>query len=255
MDIKKIEVKDLHGLDSLYIEFTIDDTSENLSKYQFDLYKSNHQTDGFIMVASNIVDFSYRDFSVNLYDDHINYYYKVNVTNLETSKSVMSSLIGEYKAGEKDNYAEAIMHIHDVYLNNVINKDMILLKKKRFGEVCSCYDPIRRRSDSTFCDICYGAKYVGGYYGPYYIKSNFANASSYSERFSYSDVSEESSPIQFWTSNFPFIQIGDIIVHSNENVRYIVTSCQPSMKGFYLIRQTVQVQKLPKNNIVYKVQI
>jgi hypothetical protein len=44
--------------------------------------------------------------------------------------------------------------------------------------------------------------------------------------------------------------VNDVLVDRN-NDRFIVTNWQPTYKDYYLIKQIVQVQKIPKADIVY----
>ena len=66
---------------------------------------------------------------------------------------------------------------------------------------------------------------------------------------------KENSPRQFWTSNYPLIQEGDIIVDTLTSDKYTVTSWQPSYKNGFLIRQTVQMTRLPEASIYNKIKI
>jgi hypothetical protein len=253
IDIQSISVTDQFGLNSLVIDFAIQDTSENLSNYRFDLYKANHQTQPYFLVASNITDFTYRDFAINLYDISINYYYKVRITDVRTNESKLSEVYGEYKYARANVHALGIVEIHEIYLENVVGNKMLLLKKKRTGQVCSCFDDIRRRSNPVKCTICYGAKYVGGYYSPYELYTNFLNPPTKIEYFAQNDVGEwEGTPLQLWTQNYPLVQVQDVVIDRNNNIRYVVTNCHPSYMNFYLIRQTFQIQRLPDSNVVYQ---
>jgi hypothetical protein len=253
IEIKTISVTDQFGLNSLVIDFTIADTSEDISGYNFSLYKSNHQTQPYYFVKGNITDFTYRDFAVNLYDISINYYYKVRITEIATGETKLSDVYGEYKSAVADVHALGIVEIHQTYLENIITNKMTLLKKKRTGQVCTCFDTIRRRSNPVNCEICYGTRYTGGYYSPYEIYANFLNPPTKIEYFAQNDVGEwEGTPLQLWTQNYPLIQVQDIIIDKNSNIRYIVTNCHPSYMNRYLIRQTFQMQRLPDSNVVYQ---
>ena len=140
LDIDSITVSDQFGLDSLVIDFTILDTREDLFNYRFDLYKSNHQTEAYFLLATNITDFTYRDTTVNLYDVSTNYYYKVKVTDTSIADSQMSTVYGEYKNARADINALALLEIHEIYLQNVVTNKMILVKRKRVGQICTCFD-------------------------------------------------------------------------------------------------------------------
>jgi hypothetical protein len=233
LNISTITVTDQYGLDSLVIDFTVQDTSEDLSNFRFDLYKANHQTQTYFLVQPNITDFTYRDFTVNLYDISINYYYKVLVTDLTTNETLMSEVYGEYKSARADVHALGIIEIHKIYLDNIITNKMLLLKKKRTGQVCTCFDDVRRRSNPVSCVLCYGTRYTGGYYAPYTIGTNFLNPPTKIEYFAQNDVGEwEGTPLQLWTQNYPLVQVQDVIIDKASNIRYVVTNCHPSFMNF-----------------------
>ena len=252
--VKDIEVTDKFGLEFLHVEFRIQDTHENLDNYIFDVYKSYHQTEGFELIQSDIKDFYVLDYDVNLYDNSKNYYYKIKVIDKNSGKELFSDVLGEYRSADTDCESQGILEIHKKYLSCVVKQKMILLKRKRNGQLCECYDDVRKRANPTNCYECYGTNYVGGYYTPYVVDVNFANVSGKREGFDYTEVGEEENPLQLWTNNYPFIQIGDILIDRN-NTRYIVMTCQPSYKNFFLLRQTVQVSRVPKSNVVYSVAV
>ena len=253
VDIKTIAVTDQFGLNSLVVDFSVGDTSEELTNYRFDLYKANHQTQTYFLVQADIKDFTYRDFAVNLYNISINYYYKVKVTDLTTNETKLSDIYSEYKSARADVHALGIVEIHEIYLENIVTNKMLLLKKKRTGQVCSCFDSVRRRSNPVSCVLCYGTKYSGGYYPPYEIYTNFLNPPTRIEYFAQNDVGEwEGTPLQLWTQNYPLVQVQDIIIDRMNNIRYVVSNCHPSYMNFYLIRQTFEIQRLPDSNVVYK---
>jgi hypothetical protein len=128
---------------------------------------------------------------------------------------------------------------------------MFLLQRKHNGQLCPlCYDKIRKRASDSNCSVCYSTKYVGGYYSPVTIYTSLLNSAGKTNEFTINKDSESLAPIQLWISNFPLIRVNDVLVDRN-NDRFIVTNWQPTYKDYYLIKQIVQVQKIPKADIVY----
>lgn len=254
--VNDITVTDQFGSDYLYVKFSINDTIEDLSKFQFNIYRSNTPEEGFEIIDEGIIDFFYVDNDVNLYDTSIDYYYKIEIVDTTTNRKEMSDIIGTYKGREGDQYASYLVSVYNTYLDAAINNsEMILLPKKHFGNVCNdCYDEIRERCKNPNCMTCYGTRFVGGYFSPQKIKVSFFNSPALVEKFNLTDVGEDQTPIQFWTSNYPVIQINDILVDINNN-RYIVVSWQPTYKNFYLVKQIVGIQRLPKSNVIYKIPV
>lgn len=256
VNIKDIIVIDQFSTEFLYIQFSIEDTDEDLSNYSFNLHRSNNAQSGYVNIASDIKNNYYVDKVVNLYNPLIEYCYKIEVINKNTGKSELTDFYGQYKGKKPDQYAATIIHMNETYIQNVVENDTLyLLGRKHDGQKCSCYDDVRGRSSiPSSCHLCYGTKYSGGYYSVEKFQACFLNAAGKSERFTLVDQTQEETPLQFWTSNFPVIHINDIIVDRN-NTRYIVMNVQPSYKNYYMLKQVVQMQRLPKSNIAYKIPI
>ena len=93
IQFKETSVRTDFGLEFVNISFTIEDTHENLSNYQFDLYSGEAVTDNFNLIYSNIQNFECNDYTANLLNDEIMHYYKIKATNLKTGESIFSEII------------------------------------------------------------------------------------------------------------------------------------------------------------------
>lgn len=243
------------GVDFVNITFTIKDTSEDITPYVFDLYRSNAESDNFELISSNVQNFEFNDYTVNLLNPEIKYYYKVKATNKNTQEYIFSKPFTFNSAGE-DNYTFFFDHLYRMYLDRVINnKPMLLLKRKRCGQLCDCFDDVRRSSRADTCTRCFGTNYVGGFFPPVKILVNYYNTSGESEAFQASGTFREKQPLQFWTVNYPVIQENDMVIDTLTKDRYTVMNVQPSYKNGYLIRQVMQIAQIPKASILYRVPI
>jgi len=250
--VDKITVSDQFGLDRLFVSFSIVNTTEDIANYRFDLYRSLNSENDFEAVAYDLKVFSYQDYSVNLYNRGLHYYYKVLVTELATGDSNWSGSFGSYLVNQPDNYAQAIMTIEAKYLTNVIaNESMDLYKRRQSGQICSCVDEIRKRANPS-CPICFGTQLVGGYYPAEKILVNFTNVAQRQHRMeSYGDF-DDTSPIQLWTKPYPLIANEDVLVDLHGDA-HIVTNWVPSYKTHFLIRQTVSVSRIPRSSAFYNI--
>lgn len=255
IEIKDVSVRTDFGLDFINISFTIKDTTENLADYQFDLYRAAGVSDEFKIIYSNIQNFECNDYSANLLNDEIVYYYRIKTINIKTGETFFSEIIPAYKASD-DNYSYFLSEVYNIYLNDVINNEEVaLFKRKRTGELCDCYDDIRGSRLSDKCKDCLGTGYKGGYYPAIKIKVCYLNAESAQEEMDTRGTFKGTSPLSFWTSSYPLIEEGDIIGVISSAVKYIVTTCQPSYKNGYLIRQTIQLSRLPEPSIFRALEI
>lgn len=235
------------------ISFSVSETVGNLLDYKFDLLRANAVNDEFKLIYSNIINFKCSDYSANLFNHEIKYFYKIRVTNTKTKKSFDSDYFTVFTAND-DNYSFAINNMYQTYLDTVIgHEDFLLLKMKKTGEYCQCYDDIRNSSYEGECTDCFGTNFKGGFYPPINFKLCFFNNSSYQEELLPTGTFETQTPLQAWTSNYPVIQEGDILVDTKSMTRYKVMSWQPSNKNGYLIRQTFQITKIPESSVYYKI--
>lgn len=253
INIKEINTQISFNLDFVFLNFSILDTTEDITKYKFDLYRSQSETTGFKMIFSNIRDFKFKDYSVNLNDPEIKYYYKIKVTNLSDGEFLFSD-IQQLPSVSPDKYASYLNYIYSIYLNTVIeSRDIFVLKKIRSGEQCECFDDVYGSRKQDKCKICFGTGYVGGYYPPEKIKVNFANTQSITESMEITGTFEQRSSLQFWTLGIPIIQENDIIIDSLTKKRYVVKNWQPSYKDGFLLRQTVIADNLAEASILNKI--
>lgn len=251
--IKEIQANPSYELDYIDICFSINDTTEDITKYRFDLYRANYETDEFKPVFFNLKDFHFKDYSVNLRNPESIYYYKIKVINLETKEFLFSD---DKHLGfvSPDIYLNYFNYIYSTYLNLVINsRDMHFLKRMHSGELCECYDDVYGSRKQDKCLECFGTGYKYGFYPAINIKVNFSNVQSKTEEMNITGTFEGQNSIQFWTLGFPIMSEGDMIIDSLNKKRYIVKNWQPSIKDGALIRQTVVCDDLPETNILYKV--
>lgn len=250
--VDKITVTDQFGLDRLFVSFSIISTTEDIANYRFDLYRSLNPENDFETVAYDLKTFSYQDYSVNLYNRGLHYYYKVLVTSLLSGEYNWSSTYGSYLVNIPDNYAQAIMTVEGRYLEKVVaNESMSLYKRRQSGQICFCVDEIRKRANLQ-CPICFGTQLVGGYYPSEQIFVNFANVAQRQHRMESFGDFDDTSPIQLWTKPYPLITNEDVLVDLYGDA-YIVTNWVPSYKTHFLIRQTVSVSRIPRSSAFYNI--
>lgn len=255
ISVKEIKLSSQFSVDFIYVQVILNDTSEMISDYRVDLFKSNNENDNFTILTRDMEELNYMDYSVNLRTLSTKYFYKAEITSRVTGQTAMSEVF-MHEGKEPDNEAYYLSEIAKMHLDVSINNEkMILLNRKHSGQLCPyCYDDVRKRSQISNCKVCFGTKYKGGYYEPQTLKVCFLNPSGQVQDFSPYGVGDKKTPIGLWTSNFPLVQNDDILVDINNN-RYVVTNWQPSYKNFYLIRQTVQVMMLPKSNLAYEISV
>lgn len=254
IQFKELKASNRLSIDFINIQFTIEDTVEDLTNYRFDLLRGHAESDIFQTVMTGIQAFECNDYSVNLKNPEVRYLYRIRAFNFKTGEELISEII-ETPPAPQDNYSFFFDNIYSQYLDIIDNKEVYLLKRMRTGELCECYDDVRGSRKGDKCTCCFGTGYKGGFYPPIKMKVVFLNAPSKTEEMTTSGSFEGDSPFQIWTTNYPLIQESDIIVNGLTGERCTVTSWQPSYKNGYLIRQTAQLDKLPETSIFCKIPI
>lgn len=252
IDVKEILVSSEYGISKLVVSFKTSDSVMDLSRYRFDVYRSDFDAAGFVVVAIGIDSNTFIDTTVNLLDHTKHYYYKIGVTDLQDGTFKLSDVTGYVENRKGDVWGSAIIDIEGMWLENTIDNDEIyLIKQRTGGEICSCYDDVRKISNSD-CPICYGTKYKKGFYPAEKIMVNYQYFTTTSETLEQRGIVDTTNPINFWTKNLPRIFPDDIIVGQND-LRYIVNSVNITYKNHYIIRQIVSATPIPKSDRRYKI--
>lgn len=237
----------------MHVSFEIANTMEELTDYQFDILRSDASNGDFELIAINVQDFQFEDYSVNLANQQLEYYYKIRVVDKDTDEILESDIASTVNYSENE-YVNYLRYVNKIYLEDVINNPKVkYLKKKKFGQYCSeCYDDVREKPRKQNCKCCYGTKFEGGYYKPVEISVNYlVDSSSKQENLGVTGINVEEGPIQLWTSEFPIISPGDILVFS-DGTRFRVVTWSNSDRAGRTLRQTLQAQKIPYSDIIYK---
>lgn len=260
INIKDISILNQLSTDYLMVKFDIEDTDEPLTDYVFGVYRSLYPEDDttYEPIVDSLTDFQYQDTTVNLLRYDVNYYYKIRVTNTNTGESVLSSSYGHLYNIQPDPISAISLYESQKLLEMLDNDPVYVLLRRRSGTRCpACWDSIRKQSNISNCQVCYGTGYSPGYSVPISTRISYMSPISPEQFVVSSDrVAVEESPINAWISNYPIVVPGDIIVDSKYNYRYLINGLQPIKRNYkFLLRQIVTMQKLPPSNIIYKLSI
>jgi len=252
--IKNIKTLSSISLDFLLVQFSIEDTEEDLSNYEFNIYRSNSPRSEFIKVANNIRTFEFKDYSANLSVYAPRHYYKVEAVNIITRETLQTEPYLALFNHTPDHVAFAVKEQYQMYLENILNNpDIYIFLRKRFGQKCHvCWDDIRLQSKSDSCVACYNTGYSGGYFAPIQIKyCAMSPEGSIQTSEDIFDAGERQSPRQIWINNYPLVYPGDIIMDNN-NHRYRIVQVQQTSKSGFILRQILVIERLPLSDIAYK---
>lgn len=246
------------SLDSLIVQWETDDTVESLENYSYNIYRcAETDNDAEYTFIANIPGnvFEFKDDTAMQYKRKVCFYYKIVPINKNTLEEGLFVKCLSLYDRKKDNYANYMRYLNNVYLNVIGNHKGYVLVRKKFGQKCSrCWDDIRRQHKQHNCPNCFGTGYEGGYHNPSdisfsYMSMPFGNF----ENVGIDGRGDNVQDVSIWTGNHPIISVGDIFVDENNN-RFKITQVQRTIKNNeFILRQILNMQLLSTSDPVYNV--
>lgn len=234
------------SLTEMYIEW-------DLQGETFTIYRSTAPTSGFEKLAEFIVQPFFIDRSVNLYDENITYYYRVEGFSAGVKISEAGPDTLEYV--EKDNIANKVIYESKVLLKQMRNPPVFFLLRRRVGMPCpNCYNPITKRIKFPNCQVCGGTGVLKGFHDPIAARISQDVSQMIVASDAYDSDKTTLTPIRAWTANFPRLHPEDVMVDIM-NQRFKIVGVTPRTKSQYLIRQVLDLVPLEKGHSAYNVPV
>lgn len=130
-------------------------------------------------------------------------------------------------------------------------QDGLLLKRKEWGEQCSCVDYDTKEVTNDNCEICLGTGIVGGYHPGITLPILCDQPSGRTREFKDVGLAQDESQVARVVA-YPLISPDDVWVNANTNERWRVLAVSTVAE----IRRVPVVQKLklaviPRTNVIY----
>jgi hypothetical protein len=205
-----------------------------------------------MIISSTVVPF-YEDSNVNLFENGLRYYYKVEGfvggVKVDDDKGTTS----EYNV--RDPIANKVIHENQLVLRVMNNPSVQVLLKKREGKKCpKCWNEITKKIRYSNCETCNGTGVLGGYHKPIVtrISRSFSQLMDFSNMLDGDKTTH--TPIDAWMSLSPLVSPGDIIV-DRLNQRFMIDNVSPRTRSQYIIRQVLNLVPLEKGHPAYQVPV
>lgn len=258
INLRNLKASSEMSLEYLVVNWEIEDTSEALKNYRYDIYRciGVDNEDEYEFVDSVSGDcFYFYDTTARQHKRGIHFYYTVIPVHIPSNTNGEPKKCISFYDKKKDVYANYMRRVNSMYLNVIGNKEGQLLIKRRFGQKCSrCWDDIRRQHRHHSCPSCFGTGYEGGYHTACSIKFNYlSQPSGLSENVGVDGRGDNVQDITIWTENHPAISVGDIFVDEDNN-RFKIVQVQRTMKNNeFMLRQILNMQLLSTSDPAYSV--
>jgi hypothetical protein len=258
------------------IYWDIEDTSEDVTSYQFEVLRSEGPEGPYLSIAPPFTDqYSYRDIDAHAGHPKRRFYYKIRVTNTTSGDMTSYPDRGEYLHAEVDKIALEKSRLRRLHLKLHSGRRVWILPRRRSGQLCSCYDRDRERKIKSNCltcwrsgqlcscydrdrerkiksncRTCYDTKYVGGFLSPIETYMSIREGAEFSQQSPQVEIVQTNA--QAVLPHYPPVVTGDIIVET-ENVRWKVLPVDGFERRRFRYEQRFQLGKITPGDIIYKV--
>ena len=259
MEIRRVHLSDMFGLDFLEISWDIMPQEVNLSEYEFIVERSDSPEGVFKEISPVLTgELTFRDYTVELFTSGNRYVYQIMYRHVPTAEEAVwqvSPQSPQYKQNHPDIIAAEIIRREQIYLDRARAALCGILLRRTYGDRCTaCWDHLRREPGNSYCPICYGTGWVGGYWGPYFRRVSFSLTKKQERLVNFQRELYEEEPFQGWITNTPPLRAGDIIV-TPFNKRYRVNNIGTSKRGGTILHQIFVGFPLEVTNLAYDIEV
>ena len=127
-----------------------------------------------------------------------------------------------------------------------------LLQRLWEGAQCTCWDDVRKQSDST-CLSCYGTGFIGGYHAPQEIYASFANIAVKQLVIQDYGIRKIVEP-KAWSLWEPVLSNKDIIVNQRGE-RFWINNVSPTYFRELITRQQFDTELIENTNVIYHLDV
>lgn len=151
--------------------------------------------------------------------------------------------------------AREVVRRESLQLRNDTGQRGFLLKRRIFGQSCSCVDKAIGESKDPQCSDCYGTGVLGGYYAPisdFYVAKKAHGHNAHNDAQGRGTIDEEAR-VFGRALNVPVLHSKDVFVEHATDNRWMIRAIKPevSVRGVSVILDPVELRLLPFNDVVY----
>ena len=247
---------DTLGVGNRRLQWEVVPTHEDLNNYTLDLYRAEAPglvTEFEVMASGvSVLDGTYIDSGLQRMDYSTNrqIYYYLNIVNNVTPAI---SLDGPYvMKSEPDYVSNEILRRYGIFFDNprYQTRTFHVLKKRTWGNTCSCVDSVTQEVRDENCEICYGTSFEGGYFAPIAVRGMRSDKPS-RQMINLFGAWHDTN-VFFKLQNTIDVVPGDIIVDEH-NERYLIEGpVNHLQKGIYTLLSNVRAKTLSKSDPIYR---
>ena len=247
-----------YDVDKLTVAWTFKSTSENLTDYVIDVYRSESPGTGideYTLVGSGISanTASYDDTTVSgLFHPTRTWFYKIKLTHSVkgTTALLFDSTPAHIKSYTIDRPTLEIIRRKKLALDRFSGRSVSILRRRTFGTRCStCWDTTLSRVTKDGDEECYGTGISGGYFPKQDVKALLTTAPKYNQITMFGEWMPSDCMMNL--VGVQPVKQGDVIVDDAAK-RWAIKSVRTVEKGGVLIEQMCQLSLISPSDIVYQ---
>ena len=249
-----------YDVDKLTVTWEFKTTSESLTDYTIDVYRSEAPNKGILpddytLVASGISadTASVDDVTVSgLFHPTRTWFYKLNVTKTSTGESALlfDNTPAYIKSYTIDRPTLEIIRRKKLTLDKFSGRPVYLLRRRSYGTRCSiCWDATLSRITQDGDTECYGTGIKGGYFPKLEANALLTTAPKYNQITMFGEWMPSDCMMNL--VGVPPVKIGDIVVDDAAK-RWAIKSVRTVEKGGVLIEQMCQLTLVSPSDILYQ---
>jgi hypothetical protein len=243
-------------LDQLTISWQVEiDPEENILEYELFLLRSESPEGEFEVVSPGLFDtLFFIDQDVGTRSKWRKFYYKIKAVHNPSSLEFFSESADSYVPTDLNLIGLEVARRNDLLLQEFVGTQCTLFIMRRTGPRCpDCWDFKKRQVRKSNCESCFRVGRAGGYYSP--INPLYLQISPHGQVVDHANIGiMEPAQTSAWTSNFPLITPGDVVVEPS-NRRWRVASVGTTEQFRVPVRQMLQLYHIDPSDVEYKLEI
>jgi len=242
-----------YGRTSTVIQWAVAEELRSMGTLTFKIELSGNPEGPWELLADNLVDtLVYEDTNYKTFSGLKDRYYRVSFQD-DTFVSDPRPILGPMPI-KKYLITRKIFNDEMTLFKKGNGIPLVVIKRKHWGEQCSCVDPMTKQSLNPKCPLCNGTKIIDGYYKPIPTWGNIQPASLGTD-YGTQDSVPEIETSQVMLLSFPLVYKDDILVELETNRRWIVVSSKNTELLRNAVHQDVIISRLPESNSAYNLEV
>lgn len=251
------QIMSIEHISRILIEWELEESSQDLSKLKFFIYRGESPGELFRINQSPIpgnTRYEYIDYTPKMIRLDKRYYYQVIATEVYNGTPVQEfkSRIFTFE-DELDFIGLYVVEEHLYKHRHVTGMPSLIYKEKKEGERCTCWDAVLKRPTISNCVNCKGTGFIGGYYYPIEAWIEYNPDPKVAQ---VTDIGvTRISKTEFQFTNYPELELGDIILELEPHRFWRISNVRNTEKNRTSLIQVGTLDEVNRSDIEQQIKV